>query len=793
MPSGAPFRIRFDGVEHPACCAGCEAVARTILDTGLDAYYRRREKLAEKAAPLPPELLERIALYDDPAVRRQFVQQQGDSQEASLLLEGITCAACVWLNETTLRQLPGMRFVSVNYGSHRARVRWDPSQLSLSAILEAIARIGYRAHPFDAERLDTMHRRERRLSLTRMLVAGLGMMQVMMFAYPAYFADRIELPLDQDTLLKWASLLLTLPVVTFCAWPFYAGTWRDLKSRQFGMDVPVTLGILGAFLPSLWNTLTQSGGHVYYDSVSMFVFLLLLGRYLELNARRRASEDAERLAKLLPAFAHAYPAWPDTTVHEVPVARLAIGDVVLVKPGETVPVDGTVLEGDSEVSEALLTGESTPIGKTTGDTVVGGSVNQSQPLILRATQVGDDTRVAGIVRLLDRALAEKPRLAELANRYAGRFVVLILLVAAATAFWWGRHDPARALWITVSVLVITCPCALSLATPAALTAATGTLARLGLLVTRGHAVPTLAEVTHVVFDKTGTLTHGRLQVTGWSWWTPVKQGAAIVRGMESRSEHPVAQALLASLGQGNAATPERLQNHRGQGLEADIDGMTYRLGKPDFVAALVGTPPPTAADGAIWLGNQNGWLGSATLRDSLREDAADTLARLKSAGLQLLLASGDQPTGVDAIRQSLPLDDARANLTPEGKLAWIESLQAQGAVVAMVGDGINDAPVLAKAQLSIAMGSGTDIARSSADMVLLGEHLSPLAEGVLLARKTRRIVSQNLLWALCYNGIAIPLAVTGHVTPLVAGAGMAASSLLVVLNALRLTQRRNAG
>lgn len=780
------FEIEFEGETHANCCAGCQAVANTIIGQGLGAYYRQREQPASRAAPLPKALREQMALYDEATLQGHYVQTRGETCETTLLLEDVRCSACVWLAEQTLRRVPGVQAVSVNYSSQRAHVSWYGGQASLSGLLAALRKVGYGAQPFDAGQQETLYRRERMLALLRMLVAGLSMMQVMMYAWPAYFANRVELPVDQDTLLRWACLILTVPAATFCAWPFYKGAWRDLRAHRAGMDVPISLGILGAFLPSVWTTL-RGGGSVYFDSVSMFVFLLLVGRFLEQAARRRATEGVDRLATLLPRFAHFLPGWPVQETRETPVARLAVGDRVLVKPGETIPVDGRIVAGSSEVNEALLSGESAPQAKGEGDEVIGGSVNVGQALVVRATEVGESTQVAGIVRLIDRALAEKPKLAELAERYAQGFVLAVLICAAATAAWWLHHDATRALAITVAVLVISCPCALALATPVALTAATGALARRNFLVARGHALPTLARVTHVMFDKTGTLTVGQPRVIAETVLANPLEASTLVRSLESQSEHVLAHALLAHVGDGPVHAITQLHNERGQGLQGTVQGTTYRIGKAAFVAELVGSPCPD--ENLVWLGCAGQWLTGYGIADSLRSDAVATVERLQHAGIRVLIASGDYAAAVQPIAQALQVDEARGDLRPGDKLAWLKSLQDAGAVVWMVGDGVNDAPVLAGATLSAAMGQGADVARQTADIVLLGEHLAPLAEGHALALRTRRVVIENLAWSVVYNLAAFPLAACGFVTPLLAGIGMASSSLLVVLNALRLARK----
>jgi Cu2+-exporting ATPase len=501
------------------CCAGCQAVAQAIVANGLADYYRHRDALPESPREALPQALADFGLFDHPDVQKNFVRRaEGPAgeheQEAALILEGITCAACVWLNESHVRRQPGVTAVDINYTTRRARVRWDERVTSLSAILEAIAAIGYRAHPYDIGRAEELAQKERKAALWRLFVAGFGMMQVMMYAVPVYLADGDMTP-DIEQLMRWASLILTLPVILYSSAPFFVSAWRDLKLRRVGMDVPVALGVGAAFAASVWATLIAAG-EVYFDSVTMFVFFLLTGRYLEMMARQKAARSVETLARAIPAFATRLGAWPlgsaDAAGERVAVAELRAGDAVQVKPGETVPADGVVLDGESAADESLLTGESLPVPKRAGDGLIGGSVNTASPLVMRVERVGEATRVAAIQRLMERAAAEKPRLVEMADRVAGRFIVALLVLAIATAFGWWWVDPSRALWIFVAVLVVSCPCALSLATPAALTVATGALAARGVLVTRGHAIEALARADRFVFDKTGTLTVGRMEL-----------------------------------------------------------------------------------------------------------------------------------------------------------------------------------------------------------------------------------------------------------------------------------------
>ncbi|MFA7316045.1 MAG: heavy metal translocating P-type ATPase [Sulfuricella sp.] len=803
IPQNARYPVEIEHVSREMCCRGCQAVARAIVDGGLADYYRHRTAKSGTAAldasEVVPEWLRQARLYDLPEVQHSFVRQEaGEVREASLILEGIVCAACVWLNEHHISSLPGVLSVEVNYSTHRARVRWDNARIQLSEILHAVAAIGYTAHPFDPGRQEQLFQKERQAALRRLFIAGIGMMQVMMYAVPMYLATGDgSMPAWIASMMRWASLVLTLPVVAYSAWPFFLGAWRDLKLRQAGMDVPVALGVGAAFLASVYSTLTGEG-EVYFDSVSMFVFFLLSGRFLEMGARRKAADAAERLVKLQPAMANRLVAYPESWKDElVAVSALSLGEHVLIRPGEAVPADGLVTQGASQVDESLLTGESRPVAKDAGERLIAGTVNVDSSLVMRVDGLGQDTVLSGIVRLLDQAMAEKPALAQLADRVAGWFVLALLLIAALTGTIWYFIEPARAFWITVAVLVVSCPCALSLATPAALTAATGSLTRLGLLATRGHALETLARATHFVFDKTGTLTLGKMSLL-----ETVPLGAfsgtqclRIAAQLEHASEHAIARAISAAAeGDGLTLLAGETVNIPGSGVEGVVGGQRYRLGRLNFAAGLCGgAVPPDALlvrNGAtvVALVDESGWLALFVLGDMLRPDAADLVSGLQQRGKAVVLLSGDQEDAALQVANELGIVTVRAAMTPQGKLDYVRALQAEGAVVAMVGDGVNGAPVLAAADVSIAMGGGTQVARASADMILLSEHLLHLHAGLDVAVRTRHVIRQNLTWAFAYNMLAIPLAALGYITPWMAGIGMSASSLLVVLNALRLVQ-----
>ena len=793
IPSGARYAVLIDGQSRPMCCRGCEAVAQAIVAAGLTDFYRHRTTSSRRAEDLVPESLRAMELYDRPDLQKDFVHAENEHvRDAALMMEGIVCAACVWLNERHVSRLPGVLEFRVNYSTHRARLRWDERQIRLSEILAAIAAIGYVAHPFDPRRQEVLQQRERTVALRRLAVAGLGSMQVMMLAVGLYAGDYQGMEEWIRNFLRWTCLVLSVPVVTYSALPFYRAAWRDLRRRQLGMDVPVSLAIVTAFAASVWYT-WRGGGEVYYDSVTMFAFFLLAGRFLEMTARHRAGQISEALVRMLPATATRLSS--DGSEVVVPIAELIPGDQVLVRPGETVPADGRIEEGASSVDESLLTGESLPLPRGVGEALIGGAVNVESPLVMRIEKVGSDTVLSAIVRLLDRAQGEKPRLALLADRIAGWFVAALLVVATVVLLaWWSASDFDTAFRIALSVLVVTCPCALSLATPTAIVAATGALTRLGLLTTRGHALETLARATHVIFDKTGTLTHGRPQVVAVepTGKLEARHCLALAAALERGSEHPVGRALAASADPSVPGATE-LRNTPGSGIEGWVEGRRYRVGRPEFAAGLSAAPMAERTDldaGSTWvaLGDESGLLAWFQLADSLRPGAAAAVAALRSRGLTVELLSGDRVEVVAHVAGQVAIVEAVGGMSPQDKLERLRELQGQGKVVAMVGDGVNDAPVLAAAQVSLAMGSGTQLAHATADMILLSERLEHLARGVDMARRTLAIMRENFAWAIGYNLIALPLAAGGWLTPWMSALGMSFSSLLVVVNALRLRQ-----
>jgi P-type Cu2+ transporter len=764
---------------------------------------------ADDPVPPPPavstSLAEEAVAWDDPQEQARFTQrvpgEAGGSPTARsvLVIEGMYCAACSVNIEEALMRLPGVLEADVNPASRRARVLWDPGRVRASRIAEAVADAGYRAYPALSVQAEADRRREERLALWRLFVAGLCMMQVMMYAVPTYGVASTgseDMSRDIWQLLQWASWLLSIPVLLFSAGPFLQGAWRDLRARRIGMDVPVALGIVVTFIASTGATFDPGGlfgEEVYFDSLTMFVFFLLGGRYLALRSHGATAGALESLMQRLPETVEREA--PDGHLETLPVSRLQAGDRVRVRAGQAFPADGRIEAGTVWVDEALLTGESTPLERGPGQPVVAGSFNLSAPVWVRVERAGPDTRYAQIVELMQRAATDRPPFVQAVDRIAAPFLWAVLAAAGLCALAWAFIDPSRSVWVAVAVLIVTCPCALSLATPSALLSAAGALARRGVLVQRLQALEALAQARVFVFDKTGTLTEDRLELSHCDVWAPSgsrEDALARAASLAQASLHPVSRALVEAAAAARAPELVEVREHPGRGLEGqDAQARLWRLGTRSHA---LGTTEPEALQPADTAGGPQAWLsvdGELVARfdfsERLRPDARAAIAALRAEGLETVLLSGDCPEAVQALARSLGMDRWQAGARPEDKLSTVREAQARGLKLAMVGDGVNDGPVLAQADVSLAMGQGAALARAQADFTLMSGRLGDVVAAWSLARRTVRIVRQNLAWAAAYNATGIPLAAIGWMPPWLAGLGMAASSLLVIVNAWRLT------
>jgi Cu2+-exporting ATPase len=797
IPDKTDLHVIVEGVDQPMCCHGCQAVAEAIVASGRSQFYRFRTETSLTGRLLVPEFLRETEIYDSQQAQEQFIRSQDNElKEASLMFEGISCAACIWLIENTLAGIPGVDDVSLNYTSQRALIRWDDNHIKLSDILQRVARIGYRALPYNPELQQQRHQRLRQLQQRRLLVAGLFGMQVMMLSISLYVGSWSGIEPAYENYFRWLSLGLTLPVVFFSALPFFTSAWRDLKHFQITMDVPVTFAILIAFASSLVATY-RGQGHIYFDSVVMFVFFLSTSRYFESIARQRCAATVEKLIQGLPMIATRI-SMPGDHHQVVSASLLEVGDQVLIAAGETVPADGVVASGNSSTDESLLSGESLPLQRGPGDRLLGGSLNLSNPLRMTVTAIGADTVLSEIHRMIERAQSDKPALARLADRIAARFIILVLIIVCGSGLWWWMQGLDSWFEIALAVLIVSCPCALSLATPTALSAALGRMQAHGLLVKRGTALESLNRVTHVVFDKTGTLTVGDpiLHQTLVHTAADSDRCFKIAASLESNSEHPLAAALVRAADVVEKFPACDLINTAGAGISGVIENRRYYIGSVEYLKNNTAHTIPlvwqqridASVDTTVVLADEEKLLALYQFSDRLRCDATELVARLRQRGLVVSLMTGDRESVARQVAQLTHISDCRSGMTPAMKKDAVAELQAQGASVLMVGDGINDAPVLACADVSIAMGGASALAKTSADIVLLSNHLGDIEVALCQAADAKRVIRQNLAWALTYNFAAIPAAAIGLVAPWMAAIGMSLSSLLVVMNAMRLSR-----
>ena len=769
-----PVHQQWEGVEQAFCCQGCAAAAEWIRHSDLGDYYQLRSAAAMRVGTEPQDL----SIWDRDELLDEHSHRIEGGREIILLTDGMRCAACAWLIDRALAREDGVLDSTANAVTGRIRISWDPQRAALSQLLQRLSLLGYRPYLAGGEASERARLADRRRWLLRLGIAGLGAFQAMMLAEALYLDVNNTMPLPTRDFFRWLTFLVSTPVVFYSGWPFLIGAWRELRNRHLGMDTLIASSTLLAYFASLVETI-RGGPHVWYDAAVMFVFLLLAARMLEQRARNIATAQVDALARARPAFATRERA--DGERESVPLTALQIDDIVRVAAGESVPADGVLLDTQAMLEEALLTGESSPVSKAVGAPVYAGTICREHPARLRVTEVGSATRLSQLARLVDQAQAHRPPIAQVADRIGSRFVAGLLLCAVAVYVFWHFHQPERAFEVTLALLVISCPCALSLSVPAALAAAHGALARLGVLATRPDALETLSKATDIVFDKTGTLSDaqpglGSVEVFGD---LQARDALAIAAALERDSGHPIAAAFAVAARADQQA--QQVETVTGRGVQGRLAGVHWYLGRADFAAGR-------EDDGFLWLGDGQRGVARFSLHESPREDADSALRELQAQGLQVHLASGDGAEAVQRLADSLGITQAHARQTPEDKLALVRGLQAQGRIVAMVGDGLNDAPVLAGADVSLAMGEGAPLAQRAADLVLTGATLMRIPAAILLARRTRAIIVQNLGWAMAYNLIALPVAAMGWVTPWLAALGMALSSLIVTVNALRLTR-----
>ncbi|MCG9682896.1 cadmium-translocating P-type ATPase [Vibrio sp. Isolate23] len=777
VPVNTDFKVEILGEIRAMCCPGCETVAQTIVDSGLVSYYQYRTAPAEKA-DLVPEQLQALIHYDNEEVQSEFVRNAEDKAEVTLSLEGVSCAACAWLIEKQVSTRTGVLSIRVNTTTNRAILAWDKTQTKLSELLSSIHQLGYKAAPFEADKQEAAYHESMKQYLYRLGIAGLATMQVMMLAVALYLEVFGDLEPEFKSYFRWVSLIFATPVMLYSALPFYLNAWRSIRSRTLGMDVPVSLAMIFAYFASLVATVTEQG-EVFFESISMFAFFLLVGRFLEMRARRKAAAASGNLLKLIPAIA------TKLDGDQVPVKTLKLGDQIRVLPGEHVPADGRIIKGRVHIDESMLTGESVPVVKNIDDHVYAGTLNGEESFELEVMSTKADSMISNIVRLQDEAQLSKPKIAQIADVVARYFVAIILVIAAGTWFFWHQTKPDDAFWIMLSVLVATCPCALSLATPTALTCATSRMGNLGILLRKGHVFETLCKVNHLIIDKTGTLTHGDIVISEVNTFsdTSKEEALALAASLESHANHPIARAFKSYQNVDIQVTD--VENMIGSGIQGVHQGKKVKIGSAQFILGEQAQAEPNS----VYLSLDGQHIATFTYQDPIRAESKTFIERFKQAGIKVTLLTGDSESNANVVAKEIGIETVIAEAKPQDKLEYLKKVDGTD-VTMMIGDGINDAPTLAGAHLSIAMGGGADVAKASADMVLLGDQLDRILEARTLALQTRKIIRENLIWSLGYNVLILPLAVAGFVAPYFAVVGMSASSIIVVSNSLRLLKEK---
>lgn len=813
------YAVVINDVLQHMCCPGCQAVSQAIVDNGLGSYYEFRTETAARGDTVLDNTLSKLAVYDEPELQQEFVFNEGKHKQIQLTVEGISCAACAWLIEKQLAKLDGIKQVSVNVSARRAMVSWDDSVLKLSGVLSKLKSIGYTSLPFQADTHEASFKKEQKSFIKKLGLAGIMTMQVMMLAMAQYFDVLGNIDADAIAYFNAVSLLLTTPVVLYSGSIFYVSALKAIQAKTVNMDVPVTIAIIATYIAGVMSV-NSKVGEVYFESICMFIFFLLIGRYLEHRSRHKATLISSNMLKLIPVTANKK---HDDEYTAVLAKQLQIDDIVLVKAGETVPIDGVIVEGKSTFDESMLSGEFNPVTKSIGQHVYAGSLNQQGAISIQVTATLKHAMMNQILRLQESAMANKPKMAAIADKLSRYFVVFVLLVSAATYAFWSLQGDPHAFWITISVLVATCPCALGLATPSALTCAMARLNQMGILLKRADALEQLTHTTDIVFDKTGTLTEGKFSIQKqWINYTHIDSSAnvadalskveqmpptdehllnekfvlSLAFALEQRSEHPIAiafgQSYQKTLGSNSADTLPSLKNVKieiGKGISACYLGKEVLIGSAKYVlahdAVKANNEIIKAVDGAnVLLALNQKVIAAFWVTDTVQSDAREIIHALSSYTLTIL--SGDTQQNADDVAAHLNIKQVVGDSPPEAKLKYIKDLQADSKTILMLGDGINDAPVLAAADVSVAVGNASDLAKNAADVVLLNPKLQSLVDLLNMAQRSKRKIKQNIAWALSYNILVLPFAMSGLLTPWQAALGMSLSSIIVVYNSTRL-------
>lgn len=795
IPAGADYRLEIDGKSRPMCCPACVAAAQLIVANDLTHYYEYRDVCDIKDLELKPRKAQSASqrefeAWAQPEYQAKYTRQIDDFVEAELIVSGVRCAACVWLLEKYLSSIDGVKSVNVNFASHRCYVSFDPKEVKLEQIFSTIFELGYQPYPYVASVEEALYQQERRSMLKAIGVSAIAIMQVMMFTIGLYAGAFEGIEPVFEKLLQWSSLIVITPVVLYSARMFYVSAWRDFKNNKAGMDLPVSLAIIAAYVASLVNTVWLEG-EVYFESVAMFVFFLLTSRFIELNARRQQAASTNELVSVFPDYALLVDGQGTQTVL---LSALKPGDIVLVENGAVIPTDGNIVQGQTQIDESAFSGESLPLRKAVGDSVFAGSVNVQNPFELKVTSVPENSLLSNMVRLTERAATDKPPMAMLADKVAGYFVMIVLACALSAWVYWEFTEPSLALGVVLAVLVVSCPCALSLATPVALSVGNKALLINGLMPTTGRLLGGLAQIDTVLFDKTGTLTDGKLDLWQIIALADVSEDRLLhyASQLEQGVNHPLAKVLqekaLESESTAQAIEFEQLNVIQGGGVEGYYRGHLYRLGNAEYAGVDEQTAKAQVENAInVFLVEQGKPIGLFVFKDSPRADAAKAVAQLKAMGLSIHLVSGDGEQNCANIAKALEIESHRSGMKPEDKIDYLKALSRQSHKILMVGDGINDAAALKQAHVSIAIHDACEFVQAKTDGVMLGARLTQIVKAIDIAHRSKSIIKQNIGWALAYNLSALPLAAAGLIPPWLAALGMSLSSLIVLMNSWRIS------
>ncbi len=794
IASDADYHSQLEGKERDFCCFACLSVCEAIYEAGLQGYYQRTPEGTLLAPPPTPPM--DIEMYDLDEVQQDFVSCKGEISDAHLLVEGIHCAACVWLIERSMMRMSGVQSANVNLAGKRLHLRWDNGKVKLSTLIRQLSKIGYAAVPYDAEAAEGSMKKANRAMLFRLFFAGFGMMNLALISIALYSGAGDG---QFRNFFHWMGWALATPTLLYSGYPFYKGAWSGLRNARMTMDLPIAIGLSVTYAYSLYVTLVgANAGEVYFDTVTNLIFVILIGRYLEGMFRHQALSATNRLMDMQPRVAMVL---RDGEEKMTSVRAVLVGDRVLVKPGSKIPMDGLVCEGNSSVDESMLSGESMPVRKRSGDRVAAGTLNGSGALVVEVQAASQDSLLSKIIRLVEEAQTSKAPIQRLSDSIVPWFVLATLVCASITFFIWSENFEF-ALMAATSVLIITCPCALGMATPMSIAVASGLGAKHGILVKNGLVLETLSKVTHFVFDKTGTLTEGKMNLEQVIVATGQNEDdlLALAAGVERYSEHSVAHAVVRKADERQLAYRSKVVHgfhaSAGAGVEAEAEGQRVLLGTAEWLLRNGVTPQAGLmqslaelegqAKTCVHLAVDGQHVAMLVLADTLRADAQGLVNTLRAAGIRMTLLSGDRKPVADAIARQLGGMEVIAEVLPQDKDRVIQQLQQRGERVAMVGDGVNDAPALIRADVGIALGSGTDVSVESADIVLMQNELDKVRLATQLSRRTLLTIKQNIGLSFVYNSIMVPLAMMGHVTPLVAAITMPISSLLVIGNAARI-------